>query len=47
VGYNLSEHQLISIVRRFRSTEPVSQNLNPDVLFSILQVHNLDPRVEL
>jgi hypothetical protein len=38
VGYDLSEHQLITVVRRYRSGESISPSLPLDTLFSILQV---------
>ena len=37
VGYNLSEHQLISLIRRYRAEDLASPSLPPAVLFSVLQ----------
>ena len=37
VGYNLSEHQIITIVRKFRSRDAKHPSLPTDKLYSILQ----------
>merc|ERR1711899_434425 len=37
IGYNLSEHQLISLIRKYRSEDLASPSLPPAVLFSVLQ----------
>ena len=37
VGYNLSEHQLISLIRKYRAEDLASPSLPPAVLFSVLQ----------
>lgn len=37
VGYNLSEHQIIAIIRKFRSTERQFPDLPQDKLYSMLQ----------
>ena len=37
IGYNLSEHQLISLIRKYRSEDLASPSLPPAILFSVLQ----------
>ena len=37
VGFNLSEHQLISLIRKYRAEDLASPSLPPAVLFSVLQ----------
>ena len=37
IGYNLNEHQLISLIRQYRTKDKISPTLPTAVLFSVLQ----------
>ena len=37
IGYNLNEHQLISLIRQYRTKDKISPSLPTNVLFSVLQ----------
>ena len=37
IGYNLNEHQIISLVRKYREKDEISPTLPSHVIFSVLQ----------